>query len=33
MERRKNVLLDVKDDTANGDIELTIKTEKDLALN
>lgn len=33
MERRKNLSLDAKDDTANGDIEMTIKTEKEVALN
>lgn len=33
MERRKSSLLDTKDDTANGGIELTKKIKKDLVLN
>ncbi|WP_276133920.1 hypothetical protein [Polluticoccus soli] len=33
MERRKNLVLDVNDDTSNGDIEMTIKTEKETTLN
>jgi hypothetical protein len=33
MERKKSTLLDAKDNTANGGIELTKKIKKDLVLN